>query len=110
MFLLVLRCSVMSAREMRGVHRAFVFVDVVPGKDKKVLEKLLKYDEVIEAHLIPGQYDVLAVLEFKLYGREIFVSAQEAVSKFVIEKIRRLGEVQDTNTIDPSFSVTKRAE
>jgi len=95
---------------MRGVHRAFVLVDVAPGKDKKVLEKLLKYDEVIEAHIITGQYDVLAVLEFKLYGREIFVSAQETVSKFVIEKIRRLGEVRDTNTIHPSFSVTKRAE
>jgi len=95
---------------MRGIHRAFVFVDVATGKDKKVLEKLLKYDEVIEVHLIPGQYDVLAVLEFELYGREIFVSAQEAILKFVIEKIRKLREVRDTNTIFPSFSITKRAE
>jgi DNA-binding Lrp family transcriptional regulator len=100
MFLLVLRCFVMSAHEMKGVHRAFVFVDVVPGKDKKVLEKLLKYDEVIEVHLIPGQYDVLAVLEFELYGREIFVSAQETLLKFVVEKIRKLREVRDTNTYD----------
>jgi DNA-binding Lrp family transcriptional regulator len=100
----------MSAHEMRGIHRAFVFVDVATGKDKKVLEKLLKYDEVIEVHLIPGQYDVLAVLEFELYGREIFVSAQEAILKFVIEKIRKLREVRDTNTIFPSFSITKRAE
>jgi len=100
----------MSAHEMRGIHRAFVFVDVAPGKEKRVLEKLLKYDEVIEVHLIPGQYDVLAVLEFELYGREIFVSAQEAILKFVIEKIRKLREVLDTNTIFPSFSITKRAE
>jgi DNA-binding Lrp family transcriptional regulator len=100
----------MSAHEMRGIHRAFVFVDVATGKDKKVLEKLLKYDEVIEVHLISGQYDVLAVLEFELYGREIFVSAQEAILKFVIEKIRKLREVRDTNTIFPSFSITKRAE
>jgi len=100
----------MSAHKMRGIHRAFVFVDVATGKDKKVLEKLLKYDEVIEVHLIPGQYDVLAVLEFELYGREIFVSAQEAILKFVIEKIRKLREVRDTNTIFPSFSITKRAE
>ena len=48
-----------------------------PGKIKKVLEKLLKYDEVIEAHIITGQYDVLAVLEFELYGREIFASFPE---------------------------------
>jgi len=100
----------MSTHEMKGKHKAFVFVDVAPGKDKKVLENLLKYDEVIEAHLVPGQYDVLVVLEFELYGREIFVSAQETISKFVIEKIRKLRDVRDTTTIFPSFSVTKRTE
>ena len=100
----------MSAHEMKGRHRAFVFVDVAPGKDKKVLEKLLEYDEVLEAHIITGQYDVLAVLEFELYGREVFTSFQETASRFVVEKIRKLREVQDTNTIIPSFSVAKRAE
>jgi len=100
----------MSVQEMKGRHKAFVFVNVTPGKDRKVLEKLLKYDEVIEVHLIPGQYDLLAVLEFELYGREIYASAQETISKFVIEKIRKLRDVQDTNTVFPSFSATKRTE
>jgi len=100
----------MSVHEMKGRHKAFVFVDVTPGKERRVLEKLLKYDEVIEAHLIPGQYDVLAVLEFELYGLQIYASAQETISKFVTEKIRTLKDVRDTNTIYPSFSVTKRAE
>lgn len=100
----------LSIEVMKGRHRAFVFVDVAPGKDKKVLEKLLKFNEVIEAHLITGQYDVLAVLEFELYGREVFASFQETATKFVVEKIRKLRAVQDTNTIIPSFSVTKRAE
>jgi DNA-binding Lrp family transcriptional regulator len=68
------------------------------------------YEEVIEAHLIAGQYDVLAVLEFELYGRAVFASAQEVISNFVIEKIRKLKDVRDINTIIPSFSVTKRAE
>ncbi len=100
----------MNAHEMKGRHRAFVFVDVEPGKDKKFLKKLLEYDEVLEAHIITGQYDVLAVLEFELYGREIFSSFQETTSKFVVEKIRNLREVRDTNTIIPSYSVTKQAE
>jgi len=100
----------MSIHEMKGRHRAFVFVDVAPGKEKKVLEKLLKYDEVVEGHMITGQYDVLVVLEFELYGREIFSSFQETASKFVVEKIRKLRDVLDTNTIIPSFSVTKRDE
>ena len=100
----------MRAHEMKGRHRAFVFVDVAPGKDKKVLEKLLGHDEVIEVHLVTGQYDLLAVLEFELYGREIFSSFQETASKFVVEKIRKLRDVRDTNTIIPTFSVAKRDE
>ena len=93
---------------MKGKHVAFVFVDVAPGKDKKVLDKLMEYDEVVEAHVIAGQYDILAVLEIELYGTAIFTSAQEAVSNFVIKQVRKLGDVRDTNTIIPSFSVTKR--
>ena len=98
----------MGVREMKGKHVAFVFVDVAPGKDKKVLEKLMEYDEVVEAHLIAGEYDVLAVLELELYGAAIFTSPQEAVSNFVIEKVRKLRDVRDTNTIYPTYSVTKR--
>lgn len=97
----------LSTEVMKGRHRAFVFVDVAPGRDKKVLEKLMKYDEVTEAHIITGQYDLLAVLRFELYGREVFASFQETVSKFVVEKIRKLKDVRDTNTIIPTFSLTK---
>ena len=100
----------LSAHEMKGRHKAFVFIDVTPGKDRQVMDRLLKYDEVAEVHLIPGQYDLLVVLEFELYGREIFVSPQEAISKFVIEKIRTLRGVLDTNTIYPTLSMTKRVE
>jgi len=99
----------LSTDLMKGKHRAFVFVDVAPGKDRRILDKLLEYDEVIEAHIITGQYDVLAVLEFELYGKEIFASFQETASKFVVEKIRKLKDVNDTNTIIPTFSLTKRA-
>jgi DNA-binding Lrp family transcriptional regulator len=98
----------MRAHEMKGKHVAFIFIDVAPGKDMKVLERLVKYDEVVEAHLIAGQYDVLAVLEFELFGSAIFTPSQEVISKFVIEKIRKLGDVRDTNTIYPTFSLSKR--
>ena len=62
----------------------------------KVLEKLMEYDNVVEAHLIAGQYDIIASLEFDLYGSAIFSSAQEKISKFIIEKIRKLRDVRDT--------------
>lgn len=97
----------MVAKVMRGKHRAFVFIDVTPGKDKKVAEKLLKYNEVVEVHMITGEHDILAVLEFELYAKQIFTSFQETVSKFVLDRIRKLGCVQDTNTIIPSLSLSK---
>jgi len=102
--------GVLLVSQMKGRHRAFVLIDVAPGKEKKVLEKVLEYEEVVEAHLIPGEYDVMAVLEFELYGREIFVPVSEMVAKFVIEKIRRLSDVKDTNTILPSLSMVKKAK
>lgn len=97
----------MSTKVMRGKYRAFVFIDVAPGEDRKVAEKLLKYDEVVEVHMITGEYDILAVLEFEIYAKQIFTSFQETASKFVLDKIRRLGSVQDTNTIIPSLSLSK---
>lgn len=95
---------------MRGKRRAFVFIDVIPGKDRKVAERLLKNNEVVEVHMITGEHDLLAVLEFELYGKLIFTSFQETASKFVLNKIRRLGDVQDTNTIIPSLSFSKEEQ
>ncbi len=97
----------MGARVMRGKHRAFVFIDVNPGKEKKVAEELLKNNEVVEVHMITGEYDILTVLEFELYAKQIFTSFQEIASKFVLDKIRKLGYVQDTKTIIPSHSFSK---
>ena len=99
----------MSTREMKGEYTVFVFIDTTPGEDRTVLEKLLEYDEVIEVHLISGQYDLLAVLEIDLHGKANFTSVQELAQKS-IERIRDLSGVRDTNTIVPFFSVTKRAE
>ena len=96
-----------GAKVMRGKCRVFVFIDVTPGKDRKVAEKLLKYNEVVEVHMITGEYDILAVLEFELYGKLIFTSFQEKASKFVLDRIRKLGCVRDTNTIIPSLSLSR---
>jgi len=94
---------------MKGKYTVLMFVDTAPGKDKAVLEEIMKYDEVLEAHLISGQYDLLAVLEIDLHGKAIFTTVQEVAHK-AIGKIRKISGVRDTNTIVPFFSVTKRAE
>lgn len=99
----------MSTREMKGKYTVFVFVDAAPGEDETVLEEILEEEEVVEAHLISGQYDILAVLEIDLHGKPIFSTVQEITQKS-IRKIRRIRGVRDTNTVVPFFSVTKRAE
>lgn len=98
-----------SARKMKGKYTIFIFVDTDPGKDETVLEKLLTYDEVIEVHVISGQYDLLAVLELDLREKPLFTTVKNLAQKSV-RKIRKLGGVRDTNTFVPFLSVTKRVE
>ena len=95
----------MSTHVMKSYSRAFIYIDVKPGKEKQLLENILQFDEVLEAHLISGQYDVFAIIEVK---RGLFDSPRETITNFVIEKIRKLRDVQDTNTLIPTYSVTKR--
>jgi DNA-binding Lrp family transcriptional regulator len=99
----------MSTSKTKGKYTVFVFVDFATGKDKAVLEEILDHEEVVEAHLISGQYDLLLVLEIELCGKPIFSTVQE-VAYESIGKIRKISGVRDTNTIVPFFSVTKRAE
>ena len=81
----------MSAREMKGKYTVFIFIDTFPGKDKAVLEEIMEYKEVAEAHLISGQYDLLAVLEINLHGKPVFTTVQEVAHKS-IRKIRKLSD------------------
>lgn len=98
----------MSTHVMKGKRRAFIFIAIAPGSEEAFVERLMRYEEVLEVHLVVGEYDVLAVLEFEVYGQAFVWSFQEIVSNFVLEKIRRLRGVRDTNTIIPTRSVTKR--
>jgi DNA-binding Lrp family transcriptional regulator len=93
---------------MKGKRRAFIFIAIAPGSEETFVDRLMRYKEVVETHLIVGEYDVLAVLEFEVYGQAFLWSFQEIVSNFVLEKIRKLRGVRDTNTIIPTRSVTKR--
>ena len=97
---------IMSAHEMKHKNRAFILIDIKPGEEKKILEQLMKYDEVIEAHIVLGQeFGLIAVLEIQ---REILETPQEKILKIVVEKIRKTRGVRDTKTIISAFSLTKK--
>jgi len=97
----------MSAEEMKRKARAFVLIETDPGKEKTVMEKLLKFDEVKEVHIYAGEMDLIAVLETE---REIVVPSSKKITDFVIDKIQSIAEIQDTETIIPTHSKTKWLE
>jgi len=86
------------------MQRAFVFVKVQPGHEKQVMSELMKYDEVREVHVIGGDWDLLALLEIR---REIVAPSDEMIYDFVVERIRKIGHIQNTQTIVPHLSIFK---
>jgi len=45
--------------------KGYILINVNPGANKRVAEQLRKLDEVVEAHMTFGPYDVVAVVQFK---------------------------------------------
>jgi DNA-binding Lrp family transcriptional regulator len=89
---------------MARYQKAFVLVKVAPGHEKKVLDELMDIDEVREAHIVPGEWDILAVVSSK---REIVAPSDERVYRVVLDKINKIKNIQDTNTMVSQFSKSK---
>ena len=89
---------------MAKFQKAFVLLKVAPGHEKKVVDDLLKIKEVQEAHIVAGEWDVLAVVNSQ---REIVVPSDEKVYRLVVDKISKIKHIQDTNTMVSQFSKTK---
>jgi DNA-binding Lrp family transcriptional regulator len=43
----------------------YILIQADPGANQRVVEQLRKLDEVTEAHMTFGPYDVVAVVKFK---------------------------------------------
>ena len=86
---------------------AFVFAQTKMGKELEVLNRIMKYDEVIESHLVLGKSDVLAVLEFE---KGVFPPVPERIAKILTGKIAKISDIVDTETISPLRSIVKGDE
>jgi DNA-binding Lrp family transcriptional regulator len=82
-------------------QRAFSYIKVRGGDLDRIRTMLESFAEVKELHLLTGDWDVLAVLDFPTSANK------RAVLDFVTERIRGIPEVLDTSTVVPEFSVTK---
>ena len=85
-------------------QKAFVLIKVSPGHEEEVVDALMKIPDVREVHIVPGDWDILAVISSQ---KEIVVPSDEKVYKLVLEKISKIKHVQDTNTMVSQFSKTK---
>ena len=89
---------------MAVFQKAFVLIKTSPGHEKEVVDDLMKIKEVQEAHVIPGEWDVLAVVSAQ---KEVIVTSDQKVYNLVMDKIVKIKNVQDTNTMVSQFSKTK---
>jgi DNA-binding Lrp family transcriptional regulator len=86
--------------------KGFVFVAAKTGMEKDLADALFKIPEILETHMIVGDYDVLAVL-----GVEDDVPTRFPAEKMIsilTEKIRTMDYVKDTSTIMSVQSQVKR--
>ena len=89
---------------MAVYHKAFVLIKVKPGHVDDVVDALMKIPEVIETHVVPGQWDILPVLSSP---RVIAVAGDEKVYELVMRGISKIKHIQDTYTMVAQFSRTK---
>jgi DNA-binding Lrp family transcriptional regulator len=85
-------------------QKAFVLLKVEPGHEKQVMDDLLKLNDVQEVHVVPGEWDLLAVIETE---REAVVPSDQKVYNVVMEGVEKIKHIQDTNTMVSQFSKSK---
>jgi DNA-binding Lrp family transcriptional regulator len=69
---------------------AYVLFKVSSGTEREVAQKLAEFDEVLQADIIFGEYDVVA----KMSTKDL-----DALENFVSEKIRTVPNVLVTSTM-----------
>ena len=68
----------------------FVLIGVDPGREREVLREVIRIEEVVDVHLLFGEYDIIARIEAPDY---------DAIGEVVVDKIRNLPGVQTTKTL-----------
>ena len=69
---------------------AYVLFKVSSGTEREVCQKLIDFDEVVQADIIFGEYDVVAKIE---------TQDLSALEEFISEKIRNVSNVLVTSTM-----------
>lgn len=69
---------------------AYILFKVNSGTEREVCQKLIEFDEIIQADIVFGEYDVLAKIETENLGK---------LEEFVSENVRNVPNVLVTSTM-----------
>ncbi len=75
---------------MKSLATAFVLLNAETGLESEVLKNIRELEEVKEAHMLNGAYDIIALIE---------TPAMVELKNVISRKIRRLDKVQGTITM-----------
>ena len=75
----------------------FVLISAAPAHEHEVYNKLIQVPEIIELHLVSGEYDLIAKIEAEDF---------EKLAEIVVNKIRSIG-VTNTKTLTRTKLGTK---
>ena len=91
---------------MDAYQKAFILIKASPGHEREVVNDLMGIDEVKEAHVIPGKWDVMAVVDFQ---KDVSIQSDRRVYDLVQEKIAKISHMLDTNTMVSYYSRSNAA-
>ena len=92
--------TALEALEKTGPRAvALVLMNVEPGREKEVAERLIKIENVTEILSVPGIYDLVARIEAKTV---------DELARVVTEHIRSMREIRDTLTLIATPEMIKR--
>lgn len=89
---------------MAVYQKAFVLLKASPGHEEDVIDELMAIPEVTETHIIPGDWDILAIVSVQ---KDVLLPSDEKVYNLIMRKISKIKHVQDTNTMVSHFSKKK---
>lgn len=76
-------------RKEKPLETAFVFINVLPGKEKEVLQSLRQIKGVTESYELYGDYDILAKVESE---------EKERLQTIIQQQIRCIKGIANTST------------
>lgn len=90
--------------EMQREISAFILINVITGKETRIIDKLFALEEVQELHSIHGNVDIIIKIVLK---RDLLSSDSEIIAQFVDSQIRRISGIASTQTLIPGISKIK---